>query len=964
MTSKSFNILAGRGATLGTRPQQGTIHRRPPPGFPKTASKDVIGTTELILPQPALPAQIDLTRDLTLRQKITPLEKRELMAITLAQEKTLPTLQIKAILLHMMSHETLEKIAVCECNVPSNKGVNSPNDPRMCTLENNELCSSCKRTNIDCPGHLGIIRLRQMFPHPLLHDKILAVLHSVCNSCSEVIATESYLQQQGVMNLHGEARLKKIAELTVSGKLRCQHNVNPATRENRCYANPKYEIKDSYKIVAKYEINKDKSENNIKIERIFDTLKRITAKGAVILGFENDEHPKNLIMRSLPVIPEVARPYVYQDGIVHDDYITSGYIDIIRYNNLLAKLDKKAANYEVSYQSAVRNLHLFISHILDNSDNKYTRSPQGGAPIPGIKERISRKGGIVRTNLMAKRVDYSERSVSGMFHRLRFNEIGVPDIAKRTFTRPVTVNFRNIEHMQQLYTAGKVVYIILGEGDLAGRKFHVGDMVRMAYPSPQIGDICRCEGKDGDSIFYNRQPTLHKQSFMGYKAKYTNKKTNDVQMSNTAPHNQDFDGDEGNEHAPQSLAAQVECILIASNENCQMDAQKNCPMMGITFNCLVSAYLLSQDGVMLTEQDYDKGLSLITNTDDLGTLDARLKKWGVPRCSGRALFSALLPADFQYDKVIKADDMTNHVMIRDGIQISGTLTSAHIGKTHNSILQYLWKWNGGIRTSDFFTDAQYVLDWYIAQVVGFTTSLKDLATSTQDDIRKLIDREVEEIQIKIDALGVENEDMTPLEKEQRETKIKGYVNTSAKIGKDISMKSLTATNPIKIMPACGAKGNDVNTAQIMSLVGQQFVKGERPEMNMAQGSRTIPYCEYDSKDIKSRGFCRNSFYTGLDPTEEWFHLEATRIGLIDTAIKTADTGHLHHRMIKVLEDIIYTQDGTVRNADNRIFQFNYDDTFNPGELQNTTSTITGSVISFIDIKNAVVRAHAELGLYK
>jgi DNA-directed RNA polymerase II subunit RPB1 len=964
MAAKSFNILAGRGTTLGSKPK-GNGFRHRPTGFIRLPSESLENVTNL-------PAEIDLNRDLTLRQKITNVGKRELMAITLAYEKTLPTLQIKAIKLHMMSHETLEKIAVCECTIPSDKGAGSPNDPRMCTLENNELCSSCKKTNIDCPGHLGIIRLRHWFPHSLLTDKLINVLDSVCSSCSEVIVSESYFQQQGILNLRGEARLKKIAELTRSNKTRCKHNIDPDTKQNRCHINPKYEIRDGYKIMAKYDINKGKEENGVPIVKIFDILQRITAKGALLLGFENGEHPKNLIVRSIPVIPECARPYVYQDGVAHNDFITTQYIDIIRYNNILANPDRSTANAEIYYQNNVRGLHFAISHLLDNTDKRYTKAPQGGAPIPGIKERISRKNGIVRMNLMAKRVNFSERSVSGTYHTLRFNQIGVPEIVKRTFTRPVTVNFRNKQHIQDLYTKGDVIFITLAEGDTSGRKYRVIDAVKKSYPILRIGDICEMIGKDGDPVFYNRQPTLHKQSFMGYIAKYTNKKTNDMQMSNTTPHNQDFDGDEGNLHAPQTLAAQVECKLIASNENCIMDGQTNKPMMGIVFNGLVSAYLMSQPDVILDEEDYQTCLSLITNRDDLPTLETRLKKWRVPPRSGYAIISALLPATFHYDKRSLKNDVVNHIYIRDGIYINVgdgvtttcVLTSEHLGRSHNSIIQYLWKWHGGVRTSDFFTDAQYIFDWYIAQVVGFTVSLKDMGDEDQKDIQQKINIEVEQIQMKIDSLGDETSNMTPLEKEQRENRIKGYCNTSSKIGKDISMKNLSQMNPLKVMPECGAKGNDVNTAQILGLVGQQFIKGERPEMTMAHGTRTLPYCEPNSRDIKTRGFCRNSFYTGLDPIEEWFHLEATRIGLTDSAIKTAVTGHLHHLMIKVLEDILHAQDGTSRNAENRIFQFNYDDGFNPAELQHTNSAIVGDCISFIDVKNSIERAHAEVGIYK
>ena len=52
------------------------------------------------------------------------------------------------------------------------------------------------------------------------------------------------------------------------------------------------------------------------------------------------------------------------------------------------------------------------------------------------------------------------------------------------------------------------------------------------------------------------------------------------------------------------------------------------------------------------------------------------------------------------------------------------------------------------------------------------------------------------------------------------------------------------------------------------------------------GART----QVDSKEPAAKGFVSNSFYTGLAPTEFFFHTMAGREGLVDTAVKTADTG--------------------------------------------------------------------------
>lgn len=73
----------------------------------------------------------------------------------------------------------------------------------------------------------------------------------------------------------------------------------------------------------------------------------------------------------------------------------------------------------------------------------------------------------------------------------------------------------------------------------------------------------------------------------------------------------------------------------------------------------------------------------------------------------------------------------------------------------------------------------------------------------------------------------------------------------------------------------------------------------------------------------ARGFVQNSFYSGLTPTEFFFHTMAGREGLVDTAVKTAETGYLQRRLVKCLEDLVVHYDGSVRNAIGEIVEFTY-----------------------------------------
>ena len=73
----------------------------------------------------------------------------------------------------------------------------------------------------------------------------------------------------------------------------------------------------------------------------------------------------------------------------------------------------------------------------------------------------------------------------------------------------------------------------------------------------------------------------------------------------------------------------------------------------------------------------------------------------------------------------------------------------------------------------------------------------------------------------------------------------------------------------------------------------------------------------------AKGFVRNSFYSGLTPSEFLFHAVTGREGLVDTAVKTAETGYMSRRLIKSLEDLSCQYDMTVRDAVGNLVQFKY-----------------------------------------
>lgn len=134
-------------------------------------------------------------------------------------------------------------------------------------------------------------------------------------------------------------------------------------------------------------------------------------------------------------------------------------------------------------------------------------------------------------------------------------------------------------------------------------------------------------------------------------------------------------------------------------------------------------------------------------------------------------------------------------------------------------------------------------------------------------------------------------------------------------------RELHPTNSALIMAQSGSKGSNINISQMIACVGQQAISGKRVPNGFE--SRALPHFMKDSKEPSARGFVQNSFYSGLTPTEFFFHTMGGREGLVDTAVKTAETGYLQRRLVKCLEDLVVAYDGTVRNAINEVVEFKY-----------------------------------------
>lgn len=916
-------------------------------------------------------------------QKISSNQKSAFISNTEDLEEKMPMFSIIGVNFNILNKDILEKISVVDVSskisrtedyfVGCEQGksnirtgcsrVTEPLPPEnsitsyteMGVMRNDVLCPKCNKTNMDCPGHLGRITLNKHYIHPMFMEYAIWTLISVCNSCSKILVSEACMKQTGIDKMQGAPRLKAIAE--VAKNCRCTND-----KTTNCVPNPEYilkNIKDSYKI--QYIISKkDKDSKNVKeIEDIEKILDSISDSDATLLGFGFGAHPRHMILKSFPVIPPCARPFTVREGQEKEDHLTTCYDEIIRDNFKYARTsaDARLKGYESKKDEEgieahckrryERDLHFHISHFIDNSDGKYCRSPT--EKIKGIKQRIVKKEGLIRQNIMGKRVNFCGRSVAGPDSDLKFGEVAIPEIMGKILTVPETVHEKNIDFIRDLWNQRKIVNFYFGKGEVRNRRIHLNEKTYNVY-SPNIGDRVDRQLMDGDVVLLNRQPTLYKYSLVGNRVKLVDRKTIGLHMVETKMRQADFDGDELNIHVIQALDARVEAMSFANVHGIIQSALTVSSMIGIIYNSLSAVYMMTSPDrpVLLTEAEFAEGTSRLTNKEYLASLPERLKKHKINPLSGNALFSTMLPPDFYFNN--------GNIVIKDGVLLSGQVSAKEVGKKGGTIQGSIWKWYGQDKAVSFITDCTFVSDWFIF-IYGLSIGYEDICPDykTRKLIQDSIVNDMRVAQNNINMLGPETPSMTLLEKQTREKKIYRYCQDASTTTKVAAEKFLDKENPLSIMEKSGAKGNLSDILRFYSIIGQITVDSQRPKKKLSQGKRCLPYFEMDSEEITGRGFIQNSFLSGMTPSDMYFMAESSREGVSNTALTTADTGSMHHRLVKVMEDVKVDYDGSVRNARGTIYQFSYYDGYEVSELVRSKSKVTGDITSFINLNEAVER---------
>jgi DNA-directed RNA polymerase II subunit RPB1 len=369
-------------------------------------------------------------------------------------------------------------------------------------------------------------------------------------------------------------------------------------------------------------------------------------------------------------------------------------------------------------------------------------------------------------------------------------------------------------------------------------------------------------------------------------------------------------GDEMNCHLAQSIQARNELERIANVKYQIISAKDSNPIIGCVQDSLSGAYIMSMDD----DIDYGMACNLLCNTSS--PTKSQLKKG--EKVNGKQLFSHIIPEGINSVKK-KGKDII--FQIKNGKLLEGQLDKSQLSTTKNSIIHYVWDKYGPTPTQKFIDDTQRLILNYLLDK-GFTVGIKNCIIPIElvRQLREIIHTKI--ISANHSLTQYEN-DYDKIIPETGDGILSMELNAvSSNIGKLI-MDVLEKDNGLNVMISSKSKGSVVNMTQMAGCLGQVLVESQRIKKRVS--GRTLSLFHQNDDTPAARGFIGSSFLDGLKAYEFFFHTMGGREGLIDTAIRTAETGYIQRKCVKFLEDLMVNYEGLIRTANGTLVQYLFGD---------------------------------------
>ncbi|MGC2598640.1 MAG: DNA-directed RNA polymerase subunit A' [Nitrososphaeraceae archaeon] len=799
-------------------------------------------------------------------------------------------------------------------------------DNRLGTLEPGQKCATCGNTSARCPGHFGHIELAEPVLHIAFVDDIHKLLIITCRSCNRIKLTPDELSK------YKDLRDSKAAYAVITLENVKDEIIDKAKKVKVCPHCQKEQYDLVFTKPTIFVEKTDAGENRLLPITIRERLVHIPDEDLTLLAYDpKTARPEWFVLQVLPVPPVTVRPsIILETGIRSEDDLTHKLVDIIRVNQRL-KESKEAGTPPLIVQDLV---DLLQYHVTTYFDNEVSGIPQAhhrsGRPLKTLTQRLKGKEGRFRGSLSGKRVDFSSRTVISPDPNLAISNVGVPvDVAKK-LTIPETVSQWNLERLKKLVINGPNIYpganYIIRPDGVKIRLDYVNDRSAIA-DSLSSNYLVERHLSDGDIVIFNRQPSLHRMSIMAHYVRVLPYRTFRLHPAVCPPYNADFDGDEMNLHVPQSEEARAEAALLMRVQDQLISPRYGGPIIGGIRDFITGAFILTSDQTILTREEF-ANMALIGGYK--GTLpECKTNSAGEKFYTGKQLFSLFFPRDFNFiitskwNKAAKGEG--KDVVIRNGELVSGVIDKASIGAEEpDSVLHRIAKDYGNDAARKFLDSILIMLKTYITHR-GFTYGYSDLWLS--DKTRQEINDVVQKAYDNVHDLILQYEQGTlPLTRGlSPEEALELYVVNELSRARDRAGKTADRAFPDNnsgvIMASTGARGSTLNIGQMTAALGQQSIRGKR--INKGYHNRSLPHFTINDTNPASRGFVKSNYRDGLSPLEFFFHAMGGREGLVDTAVRTQQSGYMQRRLINALEHLKIEYDHTVRDPHGNIIQYLY-----------------------------------------
>ncbi len=797
-------------------------------------------------------------------------------------------------------------------------------DSRLGTLEPGQKCGTCGSTAGRCPGHFGHIELAEPVLHIAFVDEINKLIQTTCRTCGRILLPQQELDAYRT-RLAGKTDFTPTIVESVAKEI-----TTKAKKVKLCPHCGKQQFQIEFtKPTIFHEITEEGGATRLLPVAIRERLERVTNEDLLLLDFNaKAARPEWFVLQVLPVPPLTVRPSItLESGIRSEDDLTHKVVDILRVNQRVRE-SKESGTPHLIVQDLVDLLHY---HVTTYFDNEVSGIPQAhhrsGRPLKTLSQRLKGKEGRFRGSLSGKRVDFSSRTVISPDPNLDIGEVGVPfEIAKK-LTIPEKVSPSNLEHLKELVVKGPFEhpganYVIRPDGvkirlDFASDRKALADSLASGY-------IVERHLMDGDVVLFNRQPSLHRMSVMAHFVRVLPYRTFRLHPSVCPPYNADFDGDEMNLHVPQSEESRSEALMLMKVQDQILTPRYGGPIIGGIRDFITAAFFLTRDGTTLTPGEFSN-LALVGGYEgDLPEPESR------GAYTGKQLFSLFLPKGMNYvltSKWAKSSKTgaSGDVVVKDGVLISGVVDKAAIGAEEpDSLLHRIAKDYGNEEARNFLNSILSVLKTFLTRR-GFTYGFNEL--ELPDEAKKAIIDTLDEAYAKVSDLikdykagklsltrGLSPEDFL-------EANIVTELARARDRAGKIADRSFPAENSGMIMARTGARGSSLNVGQMTAALGQQSVRGKRIEKGMK--GRALSHFPWNDPSPEAKGFVRSNYRDGLSPTEFFFHAMGGREGLVDTAVRTQQSGYMQRRLVNALEHLKVEYDLTVRDPHGHIIQFLY-----------------------------------------